>query len=79
MSVHLTEVSGCDDERHDAVGPPVALVDDAVVPSCDVALWKFAKFLWVYRVGRLPVGQSLSGELALKLDNLLIYFLVFYN
>ena len=67
--MQLTEVSGCDDKGHDAVGPPVSLVDDAVVPARDVALWKLPQFLWVHRVGRLPVGQSLSGELALKLDD----------
>lgn len=46
--MQLTEVSGCDDKGHDAVGPPVSLVDDAVVPARNVALWKFPQFLWVH-------------------------------
>ena len=47
-STQLTEVSGRDDVVHDAVGPPVSLVDDAVVPARNVTLWKFPQFLWVH-------------------------------
>ena len=68
-AVSLTEVSGGDFVGHDAVGPPVLLVDEAVAglagDSGDVSFKKLPQFLGVHRVGRLPVGYSLPRELAL--------------
>ena len=61
-----TEISGRDDVGHDAVGPPVLLVDDAVVAAREVALRELAELLGVHGVGRLQVGQSLSREVALE-------------
>ena len=68
-AIWLTEVSGGDFVGHDAVGPPVLLVDEAVAglagDSGDVSFKKLSQFLGVHRVGRLPVGYSLPRELAL--------------
>ena len=68
-AISLTKVSGGDFVGHDAVGPSVPLVDEAVAGlACDagdVSFQELPQLLWVHRVGRLPVSYSLPRELTL--------------